>query len=95
MLQAEQSVAESLSIEGEAWTSEEDGIYGHNQTCYPIEFVSVWDIDHGRLQDSTYKYFEIILIDPQHNAVRRVRLIMLLQAHYHACFKAALACQNS
>ena len=50
MLQAEQSVAENLSIEGEAWTiEEEDGIYGHNQTCYPIEFVSVWDIDHGLL----------------------------------------------
>ena len=25
------------------------------------------------LQDSTYKYYEIILIDPEHNAIRRVR----------------------
>jgi hypothetical protein len=24
------------------------------------------------LQDSTYKYYEIILIDPEHNAIRRV-----------------------
>jgi hypothetical protein len=24
------------------------------------------------MQDSTYKYFEIILVDPQHNAVRNV-----------------------
>lgn len=23
-------------------------------------------------QDSTYKYFEVILVDPQHNAVRNV-----------------------
>ena len=23
-------------------------------------------------QDSTYKYYEVILIDPEHNAVRRV-----------------------
>ena len=24
------------------------------------------------LQDSTYKYFEVILIDPEHNAIRKV-----------------------
>ena len=23
-------------------------------------------------QDSTYKYFEVVLVDPQHNAIRRV-----------------------
>ena len=27
------------------------------------------------LQDSTYKYYEIILIDPEHNAIRRVRFL--------------------
>lgn len=26
----------------------------------------------SRLQDSTYKYFEVILVDPMHNAVRNV-----------------------
>lgn len=26
------------------------------------------------LQDSTYKYFEVVLVDPEHNAIRRVRL---------------------
>ena len=30
------------------------------------------------VQDSTYKYFEVILVDPEHNAVRRVRCSMLL-----------------
>ena len=29
------------------------------------------------LQDSTYKYFEVILVDPQHNAVRNVRNAVL------------------
>ncbi len=24
-------------------------------------------------QDSTYKYFEVVLVDPHHNAIRRVR----------------------
>ena len=24
------------------------------------------------VQDSTYKYYEVILIDPEHNAIRRV-----------------------
>ena len=27
----------------------------------------------GGFQDSTYKYFEVVLVDPQHNAIRRVR----------------------
>ena len=28
----------------------------------------------GFLQDSTYKYFEVILIDPEHNAIRKVSI---------------------
>lgn len=28
-------------------------------------------------QDSTYKYYEVILIDPQHNAIRRVSISQL------------------
>lgn len=30
------------------------------------------------VQDSTYKYFEVILVDPEHNAIRRVRCSILL-----------------
>lgn len=31
------------------------------------------------MQDSTYKFFEVILIDPHHNAIRRVRMRPLSQ----------------
>lgn len=30
------------------------------------------DVDCLHLQDSTYKYFEVILVDPQHTAIRKV-----------------------
>ncbi len=30
---------------------------------------------HVSVQDSTYKYYEIILIDPEHNAIRRVSFL--------------------
>lgn len=29
------------------------------------------------MQDSTYKYYEVILVDPQHNAIRRVSCSIL------------------
>jgi ribosomal protein L15E len=31
----------------------------------------------GGVQDSTYKYFEVILVDPEHNAIRRVSTVHL------------------
>ena len=57
------------------------------QTGRQVSCVTVWicelvhaglahlaaKIDWLGVQDSTYKYFEIILIDTQHNAIRRVR----------------------
>ena len=29
------------------------------------------------LQDNKYKYYEVILVDPSHNAVRNVRLFLM------------------
>lgn len=36
--------------------------------CLPFQFTL------SSLQDSTYKYFEVILIDPEHNAIRKVSI---------------------
>ena len=35
------------------------------------------------VQDSTYKYFEVVLVDPQHNAIRRVRYFKHLATLLH------------
>jgi hypothetical protein len=34
-------------------------------------------------QDSTYKYYEVVLVDPAHNAVRNVRFCFCLHASWH------------
>lgn len=40
-------------------------------------------------QDSTYKYYEVVLVDPAHNAIRNVRSAMCFQA------KCCFVCTNS
>ncbi len=48
------------------------------------------------MQDSTYKYFEVILVDPQHNAIRRVRFRLLVMpsvsCRYFSQMRTAGAC---
>eukprot|EP00983_Pelagomonas_calceolata_P021116 662542-Pelagomonas_calceolata.AAC.2 len=37
------------------------------------------------LQDSTFKYFEVITVDPAHNAIRNVSAAVIQQCHWHTC----------
>jgi ribosomal protein L15E len=43
------------------------------RACGGLRVLNSYWVNH----DSTYKYYEVILVDPAHNAVRNVRILLL------------------
>jgi large subunit ribosomal protein L15e len=49
------------------------------RACGGLRVLNSYWVNH----DSTYKYFEVILVDPAHNAVRNVRAFISLLSGGH------------